>query len=592
MTKSSIRMTRMLGIVLVTGLGMMLSATSVRATTFVTDSLSCPKHEVRAVWLTTLQGLDWPRRKVRAGGDPTAQQEELTAILDELQAAHINTVIFQTRIRGTMAYPSKYEPWDECFTGHLGQSPGYDPLAFAIEECHKRGMELHAWVVSIPLGKVKRQRQLGSSSILSRHGELCRSAGEDLFMMPGHPQTADYIAAICREIAENYDVDGIQLDYIRYPESIYHFSDEHLYDKNSGMSRNDWKRSNISRIVRRVSEEVRAVKPWVKLGSSPIGKYADLPRQSAGGWNCHDAVFQDPKEWLREGWQDMVFPMMYFRGNNYYPFLCDWNEGKGDRFVIPGLGIYFLDPREGNWRLNDIRQEIHATRHTGIGGVAFYRSDFLTRDCQGLLGSVKNEFFTRPALQQPMRWAADRTPPTRPTALTLTDDRMSWNPSNDNTTGVRYNLYGWYAGDEDEAYDKSQTERGDHLLAAALETTHCTLPALSKGCNTFAVRATDRYGNESEPCMLYLGRAKKGEPDSINKSRTVQADERGYIHNDRMKKDVALLLLTETSTVVRTARDLDKISVKGLHPGWYQVVVVTKKTRRTIGWTEVGCAEY
>ena len=112
-----------------------------------------PKHELRAVWLTTLNGLDWP--DTRAAGVQAAerQKRELTTILDRLKAANFNAVVLQTRIRGTVIYPSQIEPWDACLTGHIGQSPGYDPLAYAIEECHKRNMQLHAWVVAIPGNK-------------------------------------------------------------------------------------------------------------------------------------------------------------------------------------------------------------------------------------------------------------------------------------------------------------------------------------------------------------------------------------------------------------------------------------------------------
>ncbi|MBQ8737534.1 MAG: family 10 glycosylhydrolase, partial [Bacteroidaceae bacterium] len=116
--------------------------------------LEHPKHEIRAVWLTTISGIDWPRTLAKNESGIKKQKQELTSILDKLKKANINTVLLQTRIRGSVIYPSDIEPWDECLTGKAGRHPGYDPLAFAIEECHKRGMELHAWIVSIPLGKV------------------------------------------------------------------------------------------------------------------------------------------------------------------------------------------------------------------------------------------------------------------------------------------------------------------------------------------------------------------------------------------------------------------------------------------------------
>ena len=116
-------------------------------------SFGTPKYEARAVWLTTIGGLDWPHSYSQSPRSMARQQQELRDILDQLAKANINTVILQTRIRGTMIYPSEYEPWDGCLSGFPGRSPGYDALAFAIDECHKRGMEIHAWVVTMPVGK-------------------------------------------------------------------------------------------------------------------------------------------------------------------------------------------------------------------------------------------------------------------------------------------------------------------------------------------------------------------------------------------------------------------------------------------------------
>ena len=169
-----------------------------------------PLRETRAVWLTTIGGLDWPRIKATDTASRERQKQELIRILDNYQRANINTVIFQTRVRAALLYPSKIEPWELSLTGKHGMSPGYDPLAFCIEECHKRGMELHAWVVCIPIGTQERQRGYGAASIMKKHPELVKTAkGGEMFMIPGKPETADYIASICKEIVENYDVDGI-----------------------------------------------------------------------------------------------------------------------------------------------------------------------------------------------------------------------------------------------------------------------------------------------------------------------------------------------------------------------------------------------
>ena len=553
-----------------------LSSTDSKAQTNLYDGVASPKHEVRAVWLTTLNGLDWPRHKARTSAQVEVQKRELTDILDKLQKAHINTVLMQTRIRGSVIYPSKYEPWDECITGEPGMAPAYDPLAFAVEECHKRGMELHTWVVSIPLGKLDKQKHFGSRSVTRQHPKLCKQVGGEWFMIPGHPETADYIASICQEIAQNYDIDGISLDYIRYPESLYRFSDKEYYKSGNGLSFSEWKRENIDRIVRAVHDKVKGVKPWVKLSSSPIGKYNDLRRQSSGGWNCYTAVSQDPKLWLERGWQDLLFPMMYFQGKNYYPFLCDWAEGSHGHPVAAGLGIYFLDPHEGRWTLNEVRQEIHATRFVGNGGVCFYRSDFFTRNVKGLYDNVCFEFFPYPALQPQMTWASNRQAPSTPTRLHLNGNTLSWNPSTDNSTTVNYTVYGWF-GEPEEANINNAAD----IITTAFKGNECDVTAFLGRNNNFAVTASDRFGNESRPAILHLGEIQRN-PLFPDHPRMLHPDSNGLLHVDGTKTLQGLRLESAQGKTIRKSKSRS-ISALGLRPGWYRLIVVRKKGESVAG---------
>ena len=454
-----------------------------------------PLRETRAVWLTTIGGLDWPRIKATDASSRERQKQELIRILDNYKRANINTVIFQTRVRAALLYPSKIEPWELSLTGKPGQSPGYDPLAFCIEECHKRGRELHSWVVGIPIGTQERQRGYGSASLVKKRPELVKTAkGSEMFMIPGKPETAEYIASICKEIVENYDVDGISLDYIRYPESTYNFSDENLYPRASSMSKADWKRENITRIVRRVHDVVKAIKPWVKLSSSPIGKYRDTSRYSAGGWNAYNAVWQDPVYWLKENYQDLLFPMMYFQGNNYYPFLYQWAENSYGHPIVPGLGIYFLDPREGRWTLNEVRAEMHTARNSGIGGIAFYRGEFLTNNCKGIYDTTCDEFFPYPALTARMTWMGDTIAPQAPTSIKYEEGILHWQAptqiTQSNHSYLLYNIYG------SNTYPVDVT-KAENLFAVNLRDTQWQLNARAQKVRHYAVTAIDRLGNES-----------------------------------------------------------------------------------------------
>ena len=205
-----------------------------------------PKHEVRAVWLTTIGGLDWPHRYSNNGNGTEAQQQELRNILDRYKEAGINTVLLQTRIRGTVIYPSIYEPWDGCLSGKPGVSPGYDALQFVIDECHQRGMEIHAWVVTMPVGKWNGK---GCSQLRKRFPKLIKKIGDEGYMNPEDAQTASYLASICEEITHNYDIDGIHLDYIRYPETW-----KLKVSKQQG-------RQHITNIVRAIHDRVKQLKP-------------------------------------------------------------------------------------------------------------------------------------------------------------------------------------------------------------------------------------------------------------------------------------------------------------------------------------------
>lgn len=448
-------------------------------------------REVRAVWLTTLMGLDWPSQSATTMPQTEVQKQALCSMLDRLKAVGINTILFQSRIRSTTAYQSTYEPWDGIFTGKPGKQPLYDPLRFAVDECHKRGMECHAWVVAFPICKVAVAKQLGKQALPTKHPELCQKCGDQWMMDPGVPATATYLASICKEIVENYDVDGIHLDYIRYPEKAIPFNDARTYSQyGKGMEKAMWRRKNVDRCVQAIHDAVKSVKPWVKLSCSPVGKYADLPRQSSYGWNARDAVSQNAQQWLEKGWMDMLFPMMYFDGNHFYPFLADWKENDYGRPIVPGLGIYFLNQREKDWPLLTIQRQLNVIRQSRLGGYAFFRAKFLLNNEKGLYDWLKNQFNASQALVPPMTWM--QTEPLASPQVTQSIEgrevKLSWKDANKSMgRKVYYNVY------------RTDSIYGDRIVVDHLKTDHYSfkpsLPALLHSCYT--VRAVDAYGNES-----------------------------------------------------------------------------------------------
>lgn len=458
-----------------------------------------PKREIRAVWLTTLSGLDWPRTKATDKASVERQKAELCEILDKLKAANINTVLLQTRIRGSVIYPSSIEPWDICLTGAYDRSPGYDPVAFAIEETHRRGMELHAWMVTIPAFKQEVAKRMGKKSLLSTHPELLKRHEGQYYLDPGLPGTANYLSAVLKEFVARYDIDGIHFDYIRYPEQANAFPDAQTYKKfGQGKPKAEWRRNNITAIVRRLYREVKQQKPWVVMSSSPVGKFNDTRRYSSRGWNAYTAVYQDAQGWLREGIQDALFPMMYFTGDHFYPFAADWQEGCHGRHVAPGLGIYFLHPDEKDWELSVITREFHYLRQQGLAGQAMFRSRFLTDNTKGLYDYLQKHFYAHPALPPRYSWL-DSVPPARPEGFQLTEAEngmtlLTWQENDDKKErgGVRYNVYA------SASYPVAPT--AENLVATLLPRPEYAFSrlALLLGGIRLAVTAIDRFGNESE----------------------------------------------------------------------------------------------
>jgi len=440
-----------------------------------------PKHEVRAVWLTTLNSLDWPGVKATNSESAERQKRQLTTILDNLSKANVNTILLQTRVRGTTIYPSEIEPFDPCLTGTAGRSPGYDPLQFAIDECHKRGMELHAWVVAIPVGKWNGP---GCKRLRDRYSSLIRKIGDEGYMNPEQTQTGDYIARICGEIVDKYDVDGIHLDYIRYPEN---------WKQTSGKAKG---REYITSIVRRIHQRVKDSKPWVKLSCSPIGKFRNLTRYPANGWNAYDVVCQDAQGWLRDGLMDQLYPMMYFKGDNFYPFAVDWADNTYGRTVVSGLGIWLLSRKEGsNWPLMEITRELNVTRSLGLGH-CYFRSRFFTDNVKGLYSYVSRDFDKYPALIPPMVWQSSALP-RRPKDISLHNNgnflRIKWQGATA-TNDTPYLMYNVYCSQNYPV----DTKDVRNLIAHHLRGTSLTI-GKDDGQHYYAVTAMDRYGNESEP---------------------------------------------------------------------------------------------
>lgn len=517
---------------------------------FLLSASSQPKYEVRAVWLTTIGGIDWPSNYAHDGMGIEQQKQQLCDILDRLQALNVNTVMLQTRVRATTIYPSSIEPWDGCLSGKPGVSPGYDALQFAIDECHRRGMELHAWVVTIPVGK---WQTYGCQQLRKRYGNLIMHIGEEGYMNPESPVTAEYIADMCEEITNRYDIDGIHLDYIRYPETW----------------RGRKQPQHITRIVERIHQKVKMLKPWVKLSCSPIGKYDDLTRYSSRGWNARHQVAQDAQGWLRDGLMDQLYPMMYFQGNNFYPFAIDWKEQDAGRTVVSGLGIYMLHPRERNWPLSEVERQLNVTRQLGLGH-CYFRAKFVLDNVKGVYDLIRR-FDSTPALVPPMTWSQS-LPPSSPVTLqvrhTSQGDHLSWRGAEDRSDGP-YLLYNIYAS-VDQPVDCSNPA---NLVAIRQPWQQLLVPrsALSRRPLHYAVTAMDRYGNESEP--IY----EDGEQSAHHSSLLPNDGRLLFLDFVTVEPSDFLMMCTLQGTIVHTCSFSEQVDISTMDQGIYELKTLSRK---------------
>ena len=408
-----------------------------QAVSFILFSSEPPATEVRAVWLATNYGLDWPRNRTSR----EVQEKELIQILDNLSKHNFNTVFFQVRGRGEVLYRSSVEPMSSLIVAGGRGNFSFDPLAFAVEECHKRGLECHAWVVTYPLGTDRHVKSLGSASVTRKNPSITRKFRGEWFLDPGNPRTDDYLLSIVEEIVTGYDIDGIHFDYIRYPDNQGRFPDDGMYRLyGKGKSRAAWRTENITRFVTKVYDWVKQEKPWVQVSSAPLGRYRQLEGRGSG-WTAKETVYQDAGLWMRSGKHDALYPMMYYKGQLFYPFVDDWHVNGNKRIVVPGLGAYQMV--ELGWSSRDILNQVDYTRSSSVQGQAYFRVENLLSNTKGILTSL-NTYYRYPAKLPPMTWLSDSIPesPEDLRAERIANEllELKWLPPHPDQR-VRYNIY-------------------------------------------------------------------------------------------------------------------------------------------------------
>lgn len=521
-----------------------------------------PKWEMRSAWLTTVWGLDWPGTKIPSGGGElyiNQQKQQLIRILDSMKVAGMNAVFFQVRSECDAIYPSTYEPWSAHLVATRGMNPGYDPLQFAVEECHKRGIELHAWLNPYRFESVagKYAGQPGDYKQTNPEWVLSYSGGGAI-LDPGNPGVRQRISDIVREIITNYDVDGIVFDDYFYayggtPSSLDQYSQSNW--KPAAMDLHDWRRQNVNQMVADVYRTIQEVKPWVTFGVSPFGIWTIDPQVAAAnglslptgitGMDAYKTIYCDPVAWLREGTVDYISPQLYWpttsAGQDYKKLSPWWSDVTNlfGRHFYASHTLTNLDPSDylppvttksatANFppiELHGLSMVEYAASLNAKNSIAGFDPSEFGLQIQWNRNSDKNDapgsvffratmFFTKGFMNylRTHEYSALALPPVKPwnpyevrnlpENLRFDSNLLNWDSTEEN---VRFAVYAI----PDDLIDEAGIFRDGKYLLGMSWTKSFEISANSDLLTgyTFAVSVFDRNGNEFPPTIM--GKAPK-----------------------------------------------------------------------------------
>jgi uncharacterized lipoprotein YddW (UPF0748 family) len=487
------------------------------ALTSLAQNQAPPKREFRGAWIATFTNIDWPNRTQT----PAQQQAAFTTIADHHKATGMNALFVQVRSQCDAMYASDIEPWSADLTGTQGKAPNpfWDPMQFAIEECHKRGMEFHAWLN--PYRAVSNSNNLpgfAANHVAKQHPEWLLVQGTLRVLDPGIPAVRDHITHVITDILRRYDVDGIHFDDYFYPPAagagVTPYNDDSSYaaDPRGFTDRGDWRRDNVNLLIKRIYDSVKSIKPWVQFGVSPSGIYRNSTNPDIGsntsGLQHYVTLFADTRKWLQEGWIDYLCPQVYWYigqpGANYAVVTPWWNNNAFGRHIYIGMAGYKVnDPAQGvNWaNPSMIPNEVRLNRSlNNVFGQAIYNTNSLRSSTKlGFRDSLRFDFYRKPALLPTMLWRDSIAPgtPGSLTAVKYGNDSvvLNWTKPDAATELDKVRQFVVYRA-ESPVVDIANAEN----ILTITNTDHIAFVDTSLADNTtyyYTVTATDRLHNES-----------------------------------------------------------------------------------------------
>lgn len=468
------------------------------------------KREMRGAWVATVANIDWPTTK---GNKSEIQKQELILLLDSLCSQGINTVIFQCRPTGDALYKSDIEPWSEWLTGTQGECPknGFDPLETVVEEAHERGMEVHAWINPYRVTNSEKA-VLSKKHLYYEKPELFVQYGGKIYFNPGLEDTEKHLLRVLKDIVMRYDVDALHLDdyFYPYPVNGKDFPDDETFKRNPKGFKNkeDWRRNNVNETVKNIHKMLQDTKPWVQFGISPFGVWRNASRDIRGsktraGVTNYDDLYADVLLWAKEGWIDYIAPQLYWeigkKEADYAVVARWWRENIPSSchlyFGLYASGLEVNFPKAWKKPNELVRQmRFNDEQSINIDGIMFYSTHYFLRNPQGLLDSLKNDFFQCPAIPPVKKNVPEAFSPIN---LRIEGDTLRWDKVvADEGDVISYYLV--YAYPEEVDCD---FESVDGLVAKTTDTQYVfdreTL--LTDDHYTITVTAVNRYRSESEP---------------------------------------------------------------------------------------------
>lgn len=402
-------------------------------------------REFRAVWVATVDNIDWPSRRDLTTAEA---QGELLAMLDRARTLHMNAIVLQVRPAADAMYPSALEPWSVYLTGAQGRapSPTWDPLAFAVREAHARGIELHAWFNPYRARHPSDKSPLDPTHIAVTSPATVKRYGTHLWMDPGEPSVIAKSIAVIVDVVRRYDVDGVHIDDYFYPYKerdargqVIPFPDDRSYaaytTKGGTLALDDWRRENVNTFVQQMYAQVKAAKPWVKVGISPFGIWRPGFPSDVRGFDSYAELYGDSRKWLREGWLDYATPQLYWpiaKDGQPYPSLLNWWAGENvkARHMWPGNYTSRVGTA-ATWTASELVNQIDVTRRQGAatGNVHFSMSVFMPSrstspasvERDSLASRLIHDTYAIPALVPASPWLSSGAP--APMAAVVREDR-------------------------------------------------------------------------------------------------------------------------------------------------------------------------